>query len=199
MDKQKQEYLEQIMHHFMRYSIKSVTMDDISKQLKMSKKTLYKYFKDKDEIVCTIVKMQIAEENEIMQAVCQKSGNAIEETYGFAEMVIEKQKDLNPSVLYDLEKYHPKAWKIFSNHKRVDLYKCIKQNIERGIKEGIYRQNVNAEIVAKLYSEKLDMMFNIELFPRDSFSFEDIHSEMIRYHLKGIVSKEGVKYLKEKE
>ncbi len=101
--------------------------------------------------------------------------------------------------MYDLKKYHANAWDIFIDHKQGYIYECIKNNLERGLKEGLYRKNLNPEIISKLYSEKIDILFDRELFPKDKYSFEEIHDEMMKYHLKGIVSKEGLKYIKESE
>ena len=199
MKNTREKYLIVIAQQFMKYGIKSVTMDDISKNLSISKKTLYKYFKDKNDIVETIMRLDIEMEKRLMEQTCSVSGNAIEETYAFSNIIIDKLKSLNSSVMYDLEKYHPKTWSIFVNHKRVYVYQCIKNNIEEGLEEGLYRNNLNPEIVAKLYSEKIDLLFDKDLFPSEKFTLEDIYSEMIKYHLKGIVSKEGLKYLKEKE
>lgn len=199
MEQIRGKYLIAIAEQFHKYGIRSVTMDDISKNLAISKKTLYKYFKDKDDIVDTLMELDIKMEKELMEQTCCVTDNAIEETYAFSSIIIEKLKDMNSSVMYDLEKYHPKSWALFINHKRVYVYQCIKENIERGLEEGLYRKNLNPEIVAKLYSEKIDMLFNKTLFPSDKFTFEEVYSEMMRYHLKGIVSKEGFKYLKEKE
>ncbi len=199
MNENRNKYLLAIGEQFLKYGIKSVTMDDISKNLGISKKTLYKYFKDKDEIVNTLMSTDIESEKQIMETVCCKAVNAIEETYAFSNVIIDKLKDLNASLLYDLEKYHPKAWEVFIHHKRHYVYGCIKNNIERGLKEGLYRKNLNPDIIARLYSEKMDMLFDKEIFPYENYTFEEVYSEMIRYHLKGLVSKEGLKFIKEKE
>lgn len=193
---QKLNYLKQILPLFMKYGVKSVTMDDIAKELGISKKTLYKYFKDKDGIVSTLMKMDINGEMELLLSLTKTSKNAIEETYAFSKVLIEKLKSVNPSLLYDLEKYHPQAWNLFISHKREDVYGCIKTNIERGMKEGFYHGELNPEIVAKLYSEKIDMIFNQEVFPTDDFSVENVYSEMIKYHLRGIINEKGREYLK---
>ncbi len=179
----------------MKYGIKSVTMDDMAKELGVSKKTLYKYFKDKNEIVSTLMKMDINGEMKILESLAETSKNAIEETYAFSNVLIEKLKSVNPSLMYDLEKYHPKAWNLFVTHKRIDVFGCIKANIERGIEEGFYRETINAEVVAKLYSEKIDLIFNQEIFPLGKFSVEDVYTEMIDYHLQGIVNENGNEYL----
>ena len=199
MEAQRLKYLVEIMQQFMKYGIRSVTMDDISKNLGISKKTLYKYFKDKDEIVSTLMQMDINAEMELLDSLVQCSENAIEETYSFSGVLIEKLKAVNPSMIYDLEKYHPQAWKLFETHKRIDVYGCIKSNLERGIKEGFYQELMNPEIVARIYSEKIDMLFNQELFPVDKFKIENVYNEMIRYHLRGIVNDKGRNYLKKRK
>ena len=199
MEAQKQKYLGEIMQQFMLYGIRSVTMDDISKNLGISKKTLYKYFKDKDEIVSTLMQMDINGEMEMLDSLVKCTENAIEETYAFSKVLTEKLKAVNPSLMYDLEKYHPKAWKLFITHKRVDVYDCIKSNLERGIKEGFYVEHLNPEIVARIYSEKIDMLFNQELFPMNKFKVENVYNEMIRYHLRGIINDKGREYLRKRK
>ncbi len=196
MKSQKVKYLVEIMQQFMKYGIRSVTMDDISKNLGISKKTLYKNFKDKDEIVSTLMQMDINLEMEMLCSLVECSENAIEETYSFSKVLTEKLKAVNPSMIYDLEKYHPQAWKLFETHKRIDVYGCIKSNLERGIEEGFYQEHINPEIVARIYSEKIDMLFNQELFPANKFKIEEIYSQMIQYHLRGIVNDKGREYLK---
>jgi len=199
VEEQKIKYLNQILALFMKYGIKSVTMDDIAKELGVSKKTLYKYFKDKNAIVSTLMKMDLNSEMQKLSSLTNSSTNAIEETFAFSQVLIEKLKTVNPSLMYDLEKYHPKAWSLFINHKRVDVFNCIRANIERGIDEGFYVSIINAEVVAKLYSEKIDLIFNQEIFPLGKFSVEEVYTEMIEYHLRGIVNEKGRQYLIEKK
>lgn len=199
METQKLKYLNQIMQQFMKYGIRSVTMDDISKNLGISKKTLYKHFKDKDEIVSTLMQMDINSEIEQLDTLVNCSKNAIEETFSFSKVLIEKLKSVNPALMYDLEKYHPKAWELFEVHKRVDVFNCIKSNLERGIEEGVYYDKLNPEIVARIYSEKIDMLFNQEIFPNTKFKIENVYHQMIQYHLRGIVNEKGREYLKNRK
>lgn len=195
VEEQKLKYLNQILSLFMKYGIKSVTMDDISKELGISKKTLYKYFKDKDAIVFNLMRIDIEEKVETLDSLVASSENAIEETYAFSDVIIEKLKAVNPALVYDLEKYHQKAHKLFMSHKRIDIFNCIKCNLERGKKEGLYLESINTEVIARLYSEKMDTIFNQEVFPKDGFSVETVYTEMIVYHLRGIVNEKGREYL----
>lgn len=199
MEKQKQQYLEKIMQQFMLYGTRSVTMDDISKHLGISKKTLYKHFKDKNEIVSTLMLMDIDSEMELLASLVQSLENAIEETFAFSRVLKEKLKKINTALIYDLEKYHPKTWKMFITHKRVDVYEFIKNNLVRGIEEGFYTKELNPEVVARIYSEKIDMLFNQELFPKEKYKIEHVYSQMISYHLRGIVNEKGRTYLKQRK
>lgn len=195
MEEQKLQYLEKIGYAFMTNGIKSMTMDDISKMLNISKKTLYKYFKDKDDIVCTLMKMDCEQDKCEFENAFETASNAIEEIRKTTEIVSEKLKEINPSVMYDLEKYHPNAWEIFNVHKRVEIFQSFKNNLERGISEGLYRESLNTDIIAKLFSEKIELVLNTQLFPIKEYKFEKVYQEMISYHLKGIVSEKGYDYL----
>ncbi|MBL4703384.1 MAG: TetR/AcrR family transcriptional regulator, partial [Flavobacteriales bacterium] len=174
------------------------TMDDIAKELKVSKKTLYKYVKDKNELILNIMQGQCELEKIMMAEACDKAENAIEELMIFSETLGQKLQQMNPSVHYDLEKYYPEAWKSFMDHKEGFILGCVHQNIERGIKEGIYRDNVNAEIISKLYIQKIDCVFDPAIFPVGKFTFYQVHLELMRYHIRGIANEKGTKYLSDK-
>ena len=149
----------------------------------------YDYINDPDKI------KTVAEDKFLYEQVAKKSDNAIDEIKEFTEIIIDKLKDVNPSLMYDMEKYHPKAYEIFQNHKRVEVYQSIKDNLDNGIKEGLYRKSLNTDIIAKLFSEKIEILFNVELFPQKIYTFREMYQEMISYHLKGVVSEKGYNYL----
>jgi len=192
------EITEKVAAVFMRYGLKSVTMDDIAKELKISKKTLYKYVKDKNELILIIMNGQCEMEKMVMAEACDKAENAIEELMIFSETLGQKLQQMNPSVHYDLEKYYPEAWTTFIDHKEDFILGCVQKNIERGIKEGIYRDNVNPEIISKLYIQKIDCVFDPAVFPVGKFTFYQVHLELMRYHIRGIANEKGMEYLSEK-
>ena len=107
-------------------------------------------------------------------------------------------KEMHPSVMFDLQKYYPESFLIFSNHKRVFIANCVEKNIARGIEEGLYRDNINVVIISRLYLSKIDAIWNTDLFPSKDFSFAQVHLEMIRYHIRGLASSEGLIYLKKR-
>ncbi|HLU84420.1 MAG TPA: TetR/AcrR family transcriptional regulator [Vicingaceae bacterium] len=182
---------------FMKYGIKSLTMDDIANHLGISKKTLYLYVSDKKDLVKQVVELEIEHEECMLDEIVNKEGNAIEELLRINQKVSEKLQNIQPSVMYDLQKYYPEAWKIFEEHKCSHIPSIVEANIEKGKEEGFYRDNVNAKIISKLYVLMVDNMFNSDIFPPFENSYKQLHLEIARYHIRGIASRKGIDYLKE--
>ena len=197
MNEKALEILERATQVYMKYGVKSVTMDDLAKELSISKKTIYKYYSDKPELVKAIIEMKV----EMDQAVCsnsaQQSNNAIEEMISISKFVIENIGSINPTVFYDLQKFYPEAWQVIQTHKWSFVLNMITVNIERGIKEGLYRKNLNAKIIGKQYVVANDMITNTNIFPWPEFKFEEFFKEIMRFQLNGMVNEEGRKHLKE--
>ncbi len=183
---------------FMRYGVKSLTMDDISSHLGISKKTLYLHVTDKKDLVKQCVELSIGAEQCVLSDVAGNNGNAIDELFLVNKKISEKLQHIQPAVMFDLQKYYPDAWKVMENHKHCFIYEMMVNNINKGIKEGFYRDNVNPEIVAKIYVNMVDKMFDPEFFPVHKFSFEMLHREIARYHIRGIASEKGIMYLSQK-
>lgn len=183
---------------FMKYGIKSVTMDDIAKHLGMSKKTLYQYFSNKDALVNAILDKHLENDKCYIQSLENSKGNAIDDLIHIASMVIDTLKKIHPSIHYDLEKYHPLAWKKFGEHKKKFIYKNILANIYKGINEGLFRNDINPEILALLYVSKADVVFDPFVFPPEKFAFNHVYIEMLKQHIRGMATPKGLKYLDKK-
>jgi hypothetical protein len=127
-----------------------------------------------------------------------ESENAIEEMFMIAQSMSGLLKQMHPSILFDLEKYYPKAFAQFEQYKLKDMLECVSQNIEDGIAQGYYRENINIPIVARLYIGRMDDIFDQKLFPASEYNIKDVYLEAIRYHIRGIASEKGMEYLKNK-
>jgi len=195
MDEKRNQLLEQTVAVFKRYGIRSVTMDDLARELKVSKKTIYKYVKDKTELVAAAVIRETEAQKELMEATCDKAHNAIEEQLLMAREASNKLREIHPSLFFDMEKYYPEAWRAFSEYKRGFISACMQDNIERGIKEGLYREELKPDIIARFYVRMIDMQFDPECFPLGEYPFLTIHDQMLSYHLHGIVTEKGKTYL----
>lgn len=181
---------------FTRFGIKSLTMDDIARHLGISKKTIYQFVKDKKELVKKGMALMIKEEQSRIIESTKLSKTAIDELIEMTKCVSSKLGDIHPSVIYDLQKYHPEAWKILENHKQEFIHNIILNNIKRGVSEGYYRKNINPEIIANVYICMMDNIINPESSINKTMSLEELHLEIINYHIKGISNEKGVEYLK---
>ncbi len=198
MEEKAQKIIEQVSALFMQYGIKSLTMGDIARHLGMSKKTLYLSFSDKADLVKQCIQAYMNEEVSAICSIQEKTENAIDEMFHIAQHVSVHLQSLHPSILYDLEKYYPAAFTKFNEYKSQVIMSCIAKNLEEGIKQGLYRENINIPIVAGLYVGRMDIIFDQQLFPATLYNAKDVYFEAIRYHLRGIASEKGIDYLKEK-
>jgi len=199
MQEKQAQILQEVGDLFMRYGIKSVTMDDVAKSLKMSKKTLYQHVSDKQDLVKKVMSGYCELDKLAVHSIIEMHGdNAIDEILAITKYVTTQIKNIHPSIHYDLEKYYPEAWAEMNAFKVDFIYQHIAGNLERGIDQGLYRPNVNVAIIAKLYVTKLDIVFDPAVFPTREFQFVDVYMEMMRYHVRGVASEKGLKYLQEK-
>ncbi|MDQ6756317.1 MAG: TetR/AcrR family transcriptional regulator [Bacteroidota bacterium] len=180
---------------FRRYGIKSVTMDEIARKLGVSKKTIYQSFSDKDALVDEVVGDLLV----YNQACCNKdkanATDAIHEVFLAMEMVQKMFEDMNPAILYDMERNHPATFQKFLLHKNKFLFQIIKENIERGKREELYRADVNTDVIAKIRLETMLLPFNQEIFPKNKFNLVELEKQMIEYYLFGIASMKGYKLI----
>jgi AcrR family transcriptional regulator len=189
------ELIKSITEVLINFGVRSANMDDIAKHLKMSKKTLYKYFKDKSDIVQKVTYLHCSEETCKIKEILHESVNAIDEMIKISEFVQQMVKSINPAAVFDLKKYYPESFKNFEEHKSTAIKKAILENLKRGVEEGLYRDNINPEIVAMIYIQKVDAVWNPEVIETNKFSIAEVHLEMIRYHVRGVASQKGIDYL----
>jgi len=180
---------------FVRYGIRSITMDEIAIQLGISKKTIYQFYADKNELVDAVT-VRLLERNE---SCCVKdrtvADNAIHEVFLAMEMVHDLLENMNPSMLYDLEKYHPKAFDKFEQHKYKFLYKIIKENLERGVREELYRPDIDINIMTMLRLETITFQFNRQVISKLKYNLSEAQILVIEHFLFGIASPKGYKLI----
>ncbi len=184
--------IQQVAHDLlMKYGIRSITMDDIASGLGMSKKTIYQFFKDKDELVTAIVLTMISRNQGLCNADRERSGNAVHEMLLAMDMATEIVQSMNPSVLFDLQRYHQKAFQHFLAHKNDFLLSMIRHNIERGIREGLYRSGINVEVMARFRVESMFIPFNPDFVKHSGSSLVEIEKQVIIHFLYGLVTAKG--------
>jgi TetR/AcrR family transcriptional regulator, cholesterol catabolism regulator len=176
---------------FMRYGIRSITMDEIATTLGISKKTIYQFFTDKDDLVFAVIEQEIGKnEDECLQYRTQAS-DAIHEIFLAVEDLEELLAYTNPLMLYDLEKYHPRAFQKIKEYKYQFLHDATTENLRRGIEEGLYRKDIQKDIVAKSRVESAFLVFNVDLFPHSRYSMSQVNFELALLFLHGVATEKG--------
>lgn len=191
----KERILQKATDLFMRYGIRSITMDEIAAQLGMSKKTIYQFFTDKDEIVEAVVSMECKKNELECIEFRTNSENAVHAIFIAVKETEEMLSAMNPLIMYDLEKHHPKSFKRFKDFKYQFLYKEIKENLQRGINEELYRPEINIDIVAKHRIESAFMSFNQDLFPHNKYKMGDVLLEIAQLFLYSVTTIKGRKMI----
>jgi AcrR family transcriptional regulator len=180
---------------FNRYGIRSVSMDDIAAQLGMSKKTLYQYYSDKDELVNEVFD-NVLTSNKSQCIECSKLGeNAIHEVFVSFDMTEELLRTMNPSVLFDMQKYHPSAYRKFEEFRNNFLYKLIKSNLERGIKEELYRSEIDTDVITRYRLHSILLSFNPDVFPSSKSNMVYIEQQLLEHFLYGLATPKGEKLI----
>ncbi|MBX2932724.1 MAG: TetR/AcrR family transcriptional regulator [Ferruginibacter sp.] len=177
----------------MQYGIRSVSMDDIATSLGMSKKTIYLYFKDKDELVDEIVDDIIVNNRFECNADRGRSDNAIHEIFLVMDMMAEMFTAMNPGILFDMQKYHPATYRKFLKHKNEFLYNVCRENLERGIQEELYRPDLAVDILCRYRVETMFIPFNPDFHQSLKYNLAKIEEEIIIHFLFGLVSIKGYK------
>lgn len=195
MEEKLNSIVDQSTQLFMRFGIRSLTMDDVAKNLHISKKTLYQFVSDKDDLVNKCIEGACETDCTAIQQIQALQLNAIDELLEISKFVSQRLGNIHPSIFFDLEKYHPGAMGRFDKHKQEFIFACINRNLQKGLEEGHYRKDMNPEIVAKLYLSIIDSVLHRAGFHHSDYSIADIYQEVITYHLHAIVSEKGLQHL----
>lgn len=187
--------LESAKELFFMHGIKRITVDDICQQIGVSKKTLYVFFKNKEELIERLLENNLNENKKEFENIFKKSNNSIQEIILLMEHLAEMFSEINPYVFYDLQKYHPVVWRQFKEFKETFLFQIIVKNLEKGIQEGLYRHKINIEILAKLRIEETQMAFNPLIFQKEKYKISEIQIELLDHYLHGITTLKGHKLI----
>jgi TetR/AcrR family transcriptional regulator, cholesterol catabolism regulator len=183
--------LEQVGKLYHRYGIKSVTMDDVAKQLGISKKTIYEFFSDKEDLVKQVLLFEHDHRCGFLQAIEGRKLNAIEELFDVYKMINNMLREFNPSMEYDIRKYYPSLFLKIREVRRKRMFESVYNNLNKGKKEGFYRKDLNSRIIAKLHVFRTENALDNDMFTQEELTSFKMFHEIFVYHLYGIISHEG--------
>jgi AcrR family transcriptional regulator len=178
---------------FNRFGVRSVSMDDISSSLGISKKTVYQYYADKEELVRAVFEVVLEGNKARCCSDIENSENALHEIFLALDMMQEMFSKMNPVVLFDLQKYHPDVYQKFHQHKNGFLFEVIRNNLEKGIREELYRDDLDVDVIARFRIESIFIPFNSDVFPNNRTHLVHIEQQLADLFLCGIVTARGLK------
>lgn len=180
---------------FLRYGFKSITMDDISRELGISKKTLYQYFSDKNHLVNQVVEHHLNDERDLCCKIEDEEKDPIAYLLAISNNFSSEDKHINTAVLYDLKKYFKEAWDKVDSFSSEFIYDQVLKNLIDGKEKGLYRKEMNERIIALHYVHMIQFMVNPENYQKEERDFQVVHKELMQYHLHGILTDKGLKQL----
>ncbi|MCP4551500.1 MAG: TetR/AcrR family transcriptional regulator [Bacteroidetes bacterium] len=181
---------------FQKYGIKSVTMDDICSEIGISKKTVYQYFSDKAALVKKIIENEFCRISESIDRIMNDNINAIEQLIALNQFLNSEHKAYKPAMVFDLRKYFPEIYYSIKKKKRDHTLKAILSNLKKGKKEGLYRLEMDDQIIAKLYVFRIENIMENDIFSFEEMTSEKFVNEIFNFHIHGIINEKGIKFLK---
>ena len=188
----REKILKKAIDLFINFGFKSVTMDDIASEMHISKKTIYSHFNNKTKLVEAATFCVFETISNEINCICEMQKNPIEELYEIKKSVMLHLKNEKTSPHYQLCKYYPEINESLKKKQFELMQACVVNNFERGIEMGLYRTNLNEEFVSRIYFLGITGIKDENLFPTNVFTKTKIMDNFLEYHLRGIITKEGL-------
>lgn len=182
---------------FFKQGVRSVTLDDLSSELGISKKTLYQYFSNKEELVEEVISQFMNHHTSIIEKLMVGSQNSIEGFYQTANHVYMIFNSISPATIFETKKYYPAIWNRLQDFKKRSIEKLTMINLQKGISEGLYREDINADMVMRFYLTIVLNMNDEELFPETIHNPGKIYQSFINYHIRSIATEKGYAMFKQ--
>jgi AcrR family transcriptional regulator len=180
---------------FLNLGFKSVTMDEIAKKMGVSKKTIYKYFENKTELVAAVTDYMFDTVSCGIEGICALQMNPIEEIFSIKKLVMKHLKDEKSSPQYQLQKYYPEIYASLTQKQFHIMQVCVVNNLKQGIEKGLYRTHIDLEFISRIYFNGMVGIKNKDLFPLTDYSMNTLINHYLEYHLRGIATEKGLQEL----
>ena len=183
---------------FLRLGIRAVNMADVSSELGISKKTLYKFVRDKRDLIFQCMSWHCAQMERVIEEAKSSSENTIDAELKLIRFIHQITSDMHPSVLFDLNKYHPQAFRFVNERRDKTLRGTMVDNIRRGQLEGLYRSEVNPGVVSRFFISLSHEVRAIAEDASNSTPLSQLYLESALYHIRAIATTAGIAFLEEK-
>ena len=199
MDQELKEILERVRGLSNQVSLRSLSVDELCMRLGVNKAALYKYAKTKSDLVENLLRY----ERENFQSIFVENDfgdtNAIDILFVVSREVCKRFTMVSPSITFDLKKYYPAIYRNHVDERSQYIFDKIKINLEKGIRQGMYRSDLSIELVARLYISRLLDLHNPEYFPAEKFSFAMLFEVMFENFVRAVATPDGLTYFELKK
>lgn len=182
---------------FFRYGVKSVSMDNVASHLGMSKKTIYAHVEDKKDLLYQCMKQYFENYKQECETLRENGINGIDKMMKLSASGLKQFKSLNPSLLFDLQKYYRNSWQIFLDFKNEYIANEMKEELKQGIEEGLFREDLNIEITVIVHLIEIEAALNPFIFDPQKFTLNEIFKNIQTTFLRGIATEKGLKYFQD--
>lgn len=184
--------LEEATGQFFKFGIRNITMDDIAAALGISKRTVYEIFKNKTEVVISCLE-ELSKQQEIKNnEIISNSGNVIETIFSFMQEGIKVMNSINPVFFSDLKKFYPViADTIYKENIKI-RYTLTYKLLNKGVEEGIFREDINVPIITKLFQEQINVISDEKIFPPEEFNHTEVFKNLVINYMRGISTPMGI-------
>jgi len=180
---------------FFHYGIRNITMDAIAEKLGISKRTIYETFKDKNELLISCFEEYSKERYKVNEEIIKNSQNVLAAICSFIQSGAVAVDLLNPSFFSDMRKHYNDIWVLASKQQNEKNYNLAFRLLRKGINEGIFRKDINIDIVVKLILEQMKFLVDNEIFPKDKYSRSEVFKNMVINFIRGIATNKGIELI----
>jgi len=180
---------------FLTRGFKSVTMDDIANEMGISKKTIYKHFTNKTKLVEAVTFHLFDSICCGIDGICEASFNPIEELYDIKMFVMHYLKNEKTAPQFQLKKYYPSIYKVLKIKQFEKMHKSVFESLQKGVKMKLFRSNIDIDFISRMYFNGMYGIKDGELFPQEKFNMEYLMESYLEYHLRAIVTDNGLNIL----
>jgi len=180
---------------FVKYGIRSMTMDALAEEMRVSKRTIYEHFKDKEDLLLEVVRYHREKETGEAHRIIEGCGSAIEAMFRIMKRSIQQMRQMNPLFLHDFQKYHAGVLEQLTGHDDIRDYQVTMNLLETGIRQGVFRKEINLEIVNRTLHELFKLFGPDCSMTQDGFSRKELFDHIVVPYFRGISTQKGLELL----
>ncbi|MCE2708986.1 MAG: TetR/AcrR family transcriptional regulator [Bacteroidota bacterium] len=187
----RQRILDVATEQFARFGVRTITMEDLARQVGISKKTIYQEFEDKKDLVKEVFARILEEDRRRLAFIAEQGDGVIEHLVQTSKMMRERLTSINPLVILEVQKYFPEAWKIFESFKEETIQTDLVKVLEKGKELGYFRKEIDSKVLAKVRISQITSAFDPRSFADVEYNLVEEQMIILDHFLHGIFTEKG--------